>query len=499
MFFRYINTSSIFHAGHLNKALSKGPLTTTWIWNLHSDAHDFHIQQSASSMKIRRKVFSSNLAHLSLVFFWITGMHFHGAYFSNYFTCIRDPKHSLPSAQLIWQIAGQHLLNSDIGNSFQGIHITSGIFQLWRSDGLLSQIHLKYGCLASLGGTILSLYASYFHMHIESLTESFYKKFKCLSSHHLSLFFGLSSISWCGHLIHISLPLVKMLDSGIDAQVIPCPQDLLFKDSQDLLSSTNISAHHFYLGIVFITSSITAARVKLRIANQLHVGSWDAQLSMNLAIAASLSIAFAHHIYAIPIYPYCADDYPTVLCLFYHHMWVGGFLIIGAAAHASIFIIADNNSTAILNHRDVILGHLLWVSIALGLHSFSLYIHNDTLQAFGRREDIFDDNSIQLKPLFANQVQSFTYLSYDIKMLDHKVIKITQELGTADFIVHHIHAFTIHTTLLILSKGILNARNSRLVSDKFQLGFRYPCDGPGRGGTCQISPWDHISLAVFWM
>ena len=49
-------------------------------------------------------------------------------------------------------------------------------------------------------------------------------------------------------------------------------------------------------------------------------------------------------------------------------MWVGGFLIIGAAAisfrilYASIFRIADNNSLGILNHRDVILGHLLWVS-----------------------------------------------------------------------------------------------------------------------------------------
>ena len=327
-----------------------------------------------------------------------------------------------------------------------------------------------------------------------------------------------------------------MLDEGIDPTIIPCPQDLLFKDYQEiilptlstrpfvnfycylkstsLISSTGkllnsstsnvflaqVTAHHFYLGIVFITSSITALRVRLRIANVLHLNSWDAQLSMNLAIAASLSIAFAHHIYAIPIYPYCASDYPTVLCLFYHHMWVGGFLIIGAAAHASIFIIADNNSFfSILNQRDVILGHLLWVSIALGLHSFSLYIHNDTLQAFGRREDIFDDNSIQLKPLFASWVQSFPSLSFDIKMLDKKVIKITQELGTADFLVHHIHAFTIHTTLLILSKGILYARNSRLVSDKFQLGFRYPCDGPGRGGTCQISPWDHIFLAVFWM
>lgn len=59
---------------------------------------------------------------------------------------------------------------------------------------------------------------------------------------------------------------------------------------------------------------------------------------MNLAIAASLSIAFAHHIYAIPIYPYYTSDYPTVLYLFYHHMWVGAFQIIGAGAHVSIFI-----------------------------------------------------------------------------------------------------------------------------------------------------------------
>jgi len=65
--------------------------------------------------------------------------------------------------------------------------------------------------------------------------------------------------------------------------------------------------------------------------------------------------------------------------------------------------------------------------------------------------------------------------------------------------VYHIHAFTIHVTLLILLKGLLYARSSRLVSDKLELGFRYPCDGPGRGGTCQISPFDHLYLAVFWM
>jgi photosystem I P700 chlorophyll a apoprotein A1 len=72
-------------------------------------------------------------------------------------------------------------------------------------------------------------------------------------------------------------------------------------------------------------------------------------------------------------------------------------------------------------------------------------------------------------------------------------------LGTADFMVHHIHAFTIHVTVLILLKGVLYARSSRLVPDKGELGFRFPCDGPGRGGTCQVSGWDHVFLGLFWM
>jgi photosystem I P700 chlorophyll a apoprotein A1 len=66
--------------GHFNKALSKGPkaASTTWIYNLHADAHDFRTLKSSSS-STSRIVFSSNLAHLSLVFLWIASMHFHGA------------------------------------------------------------------------------------------------------------------------------------------------------------------------------------------------------------------------------------------------------------------------------------------------------------------------------------------------------------------------------------------------------------------------------------
>ncbi|KAF3685153.1 hypothetical protein FXO37_00895 [Capsicum annuum] len=64
---------------------------------------------------------------------------------------------------------------------------------------------------------------------------------------------------------------------------------------------------------------------------------------------------------------------------------------------------------------------------------------------------------------------------------------------------YHIHVFTIHVTVLILLKGVLFARSSHLIPDKENLGFRFPCDGPGRGGTCQVPAWDHVFLGLFWM
>ena len=69
--------------------------------------------------------------------------------------------------------------------------------------------------------------------------------------------------------------------------------------------------------------------------------SWHAQLALNLALLGSLTIIVAHHMYAMPPYPYQAIDYGTQLSLFTHHTWIGGFLIVGAGAHAAIFMVRD--------------------------------------------------------------------------------------------------------------------------------------------------------------
>ena len=57
----------------------------------------------------------------------------------------------------------------------------------------------------------------------------------------------------------------------------------------------------------------------------------------------------------------------------------------------------------------------------------------------------------------------------------------------------------LHVTTLILVKATLNGRSSKLFPDKVAFGYGFPCDGPGRGGTCDISAWDGFYLAVFWM
>jgi photosystem I P700 chlorophyll a apoprotein A1 len=96
---------------HFSRTLAKGPKTTTWIWNLHADAHDFD-SQTSSLEEVSRKIF--NFGQLAVIFLWISGMHFHGAYFSNYSAWLNDPVNIKQSSQVVWPIVGQEILNGDV-------------------------------------------------------------------------------------------------------------------------------------------------------------------------------------------------------------------------------------------------------------------------------------------------------------------------------------------------------------------------------------------------
>jgi len=567
--------------GHFSRTLAKGPKTTTWIWNLHADAHDFD-SHTSSLEDISRKIFSAHFGQLSIIFLWLSGMYFHGARFSNYSAWLSNPTAVKPSAQVVWPIVGQEVLNGDVGGGFQGVQITSGFFQIWRASGITSEVELYWCALAGLLMTGLMIFAGWFHYHKAAPKLEWFQNAESMLNHHLSGLLGLGCLSWAGHQIHISLPINKLLDAGVAPQEIPLPHEFLvnrdlmaqlypsfskglvpffslnWSEYSDFLTFkgglnpvtgglwlSDTAHHHLALAVLFIVAG-HMYRTNWGIGHSMkeileahkgpftgegHKGlyevlitSWHAQLSINLAMLGSLSIIIAHHMYAMPPYPYIATDYPTQLSLFTHHMWIGGFCVCGAAAHAGIFMVRDYNPAQnynnlldrVIRHRDAIISHLNWICIFLGFHSFGLYIHNDTMRALGRTQDMFSDTAIQLKPVFAQWVQNIHTVapgnttpnalataSYafggNVVSVGNKVAMMPISLGTADFMVHHIHAFTIHVTVLILLKGVLFARNSRLIPDKANLGFRFPCDGPGRGGTCQSSAWDSVFLGLFWM
>jgi photosystem I P700 chlorophyll a apoprotein A1 len=227
---------------------------------------------SASSQIIGRKVFSSNLAHLSLVFFWMSMANFHGAYFSNYSAWLKDPKHCSPSAHIVWSLVGQDILNADVGTYyFQGIDTGSnGLFQLWRSSGMVCQLHLKYASACTLMASWICLAGAYFHYHIafSPLSKgSFYKKFRSIGVHQFCLLAGLGSISWAGHQVHIAVPLNRLLDARalpIGTLTQPDINSFWFAHNKVLNPSTSsvflslIAAHHFYVGVTLIIAGILA-------------------------------------------------------------------------------------------------------------------------------------------------------------------------------------------------------------------------------------------------
>ncbi|GCL37585.1 MULTISPECIES: photosystem I core protein PsaA [Sphaerospermopsis] len=567
--------------GHFDRTLAKGPKTTTWIWDLHALAHDFDTHTSDLE-DISRKIFSAHFGHLAVVTIWLSGMLFHGAKFSNYEAWLADPLGVKPSAQTVWPIVGQDILNGDMGGGFHGIQITSGLFQVWRGWGITSSFQLY---VTAIGGLVLAglfLFAGWFHYHKRAPKLEWFQNVESMLNHHLSVLLGCGSLGWTGHLIHVSAPVNKLLDAGVAIKDIPLPHEFIL--NKDLITElypsfasglapfftlnwgtyadiltfkgglnpvtgglwmTDIAHHHLAIAVLFIiaghmyrTNWGIGHSIKDILENHKgpftgegHKGlyenlttSWHAQLATNLAFLGSLTIIIAHHMYAMPPYPYLATDYATQLCIFTHHIWIGGFLIVGGAAHAAIFMVRDydpvvnqnNVLDRVIRHRDAIISHLNWVCIFLGFHSFGLYIHNDTMRALGRPQDMFSDAAIQLQPVFAQWVQNLHHLapgttapnaleavSYvfggGVLAVGGKVAAAAIPLGTADFMIHHIHAFTIHVTVLILLKGVLYARSSRLIPDKANLGFRFPCDGPGRGGTCQVSGWDHVFLGLFWM
>jgi len=254
--------------------------------------------------------------------------------------------------------------------------------------------------------------------------------------------------------------------------------------------------------------------------NSLHF-----QLGIHLgALGTALSLV-AQHMYAMPPYAFMAQDFTTQAALYTHHQYLATAFVIGGFAHGAIFWVRDydpeqnkgNVLDRVLRHKEAIISHLSWVSLFLGFHTLGLYVHNDVQVAFGQPE-----KQILIEPVFAQFIQAShgkalygfdtllsnansvahnagaPYLPGWLDAINSGTNSLFLTIGPGDFLVHHAFALALHTTTLILVKGALDARGTKLMPDKKDFGFAFPCDGPGRGGTCDVDAWSAVFLAAFW-
>mgnify|MGYP005677356251 FL=1 len=575
-----------------SQSLAEDP-TTRRLWYGVAIAHDFESHDGMTEATLYQKVFGSHFGQLAVIFLWTSGNLFHVAWQGNFEQWVTDPLHIRPVAHSIWdphfgQPAIEAFTRGNVGGPVNIAY--SGVYQWWYTVGMRTNTDLYEGSVFLLVAAGLLLFGGWLHLQPSFRPSvSWFKNAESRLNHHLSGLFGVSSLAWTGHLVHVAIPESR----GVHVRwnnlltTLPHPAGLKpfftgnwaayaqnpdtathvfntnegsgtailtflggFHPQTQSMWLTDIAHHHLAIAVLFIVAG-HMYRTNFGLGHSMreileahkapngglgagHTGLFDTvnnslhfQLGLALASVGTICSMVAQHMYSLPSYAFIAQDFTTQAALYTHHQYIAGFIMCGAFAHGAIFFVRDydpeanrNNVLArVLDHKEAIISHLSWVSLFLGFHTLGLYVHNDVMQAFGTPE-----KQILIEPIFAQWVQAAQgksvygfnvllsnstspalaagqgiWLSGWLSAINDSTNSLFLQIGPGDFLVHHAIALGLHTTTLILVKGALDARGSKLMPDKKDFGYNFPCDGPGRGGTCESSAWDTFFLSVFWM
>lgn len=570
--------------------------TTRRIWYGIATAHDFESHDGMTEENLYQKIFASHFGHLAIIFLWTSGNLFHVAWQGNFPQWVKDPLNVRPIAHAIWDPhfgapAVDAFTQAGASNPVNIAY--SGVYHWWYTIGMRSNSDLYQGSVFLLILAAVMLFAGWLHLQPKYRPSlSWFKNAESRLNHHLGGLFGVSSLAWTGHLVHVAIPESRGQHVGWDnfLSTPPHPAGLApffsgnwgvyaqnpdtashvfgtsegagtailtflggFHPQTESLWLTDIAHHHLAIAVIFIIAG-HMYRTNFGIGHSIkeilnahkppkgglgdgHKGLYDTlnnslhfQLALALASLGVITSLVAQHMYSLPPYAFIAKDYTTQAALYTHHQYIAGFIMVGAFAHGAIFLVRDydpeqnknNVLYRVLEHKEAIISHLSWVSLFLGFHTLGLYVHNDVVVAFGTPE-----KQILIEPVFAQWIQAAhgkALYGFDVLLSNPDSIATTAwpnsgnvwlpgwldainsgtnslflTIGPGDFLVHHAIALGLHTTTLILVKGALDARGSKLMPDKKDFGYAFPCDGPGRGGTCDISAWDSFYLSMFWM
>jgi photosystem I P700 chlorophyll a apoprotein A1 len=257
-----------YKTGRAGAQLGKMCTSTTWLWNLHADSHDFMLTTDLSSRN--KQVLAANLWHVSLVCFWMLGMHFHGVYFSNFWQWCEDPVGISPASIGVYAVVGQELLNCTTnGDYFTGLRVTSAFMHLWYSLGALhaSSILALSVAVSCLCGVFI--FSAYLCIHV-------HPGFPALRFHtgsHICYILGCASLAFAGHQVHVATPLQWLQALGNVPYAIPTPYAVALQ-SHDVSASMGLGWAYYipaaeHMGLFQYTQTVSPAQLA---AHHAYVG-----------------------------------------------------------------------------------------------------------------------------------------------------------------------------------------------------------------------------------
>ena len=228
--------------------------TTRRIWYGIATAHDFELHDGMTEENLYQKIFASHFGHIAIIFLWTSGLLFHVAWQGNFEQWIKDPLNIPPIAHAIWDPQfgpGAVEAFTQAGASNPVNICYSGVYHWWYTIGMRSNNELYMGSIFLMLLATVMLFAGWLHLQPKFRPSlAWFKNAESRLNHHLAGLFGVSSLAWAGHLIHVAIPESRGQHVGWDnfLSVAPHPAGLgaFFSGNWSVYAQNPDTAGHIF-------------------------------------------------------------------------------------------------------------------------------------------------------------------------------------------------------------------------------------------------------------
>lgn len=279
------------------------------------------------------------------------------------------------------------------------------------------------------------------------------------------------------------------------------------KSNTPSITLSDISHHHSSLPILSPTYTLV-----LTPSHHHHPHSSIALSPSPLTHNTTPNIT-SQHPHSLPSPSTPSHDPTTSSTTYLHHSWIASITTLASSLHLTIYLTRDYTHlytpptpslalTIILTDKSSVLSSITYTLTYLGCHTLSIYTHNDTCISPPHHYI-----TIHLDPILSQLIQESLgkHLSntsntpLHLSSSNKSLSSLISTINPGDLYTHHSIAVGLHITTPILLKGCLDPKLTYHHPDKTQQHYAFSCDGPSRGGTCDVSSWDSFYLPSFWI